>query len=95
MELVILTPPEGTIPVRMTTVAGGKALRSPIIEGMARVMPKIGKQFVMTGAPLEEGGGMRLVNTSPIVAILDHDGDGVLFETESGSRYLVEGIDDE
>lgn len=87
-----------TIPVRMTKVKGGKALRTSSVEGHTSALPEVGKQFVMWGTEAFDpdirkmAGSGRRVNTSPIVNIETVESQ-YRCTTESGSVYLIESLE--
>lgn len=79
---------------RLTKLEGGTAMRSTVIEGEAVMFPRLGASYFMRSKPLEDPNAMyRIINTSGLsdVALLP-DNQGMVLETCSGSRYLLESI---
>jgi hypothetical protein len=79
--------------VKLTKMAGGSALRTPIVDGTCEDLPAEGKSFVMLAAPLERGDA-RAVYTSPVVKIErpECEGEEYVITTHSGSKYHIEVI---
>lgn len=82
---------ERKMKAKLTKMAGGKALRTAIVDGTCERLPEEGKPFVLIGAPLEEG-LMRVVQTSPVVKVErpECEGEEYVLTTHTGSKYHVE-----
>jgi len=81
------------IPVKMSRVKNGEALRTDVIEGVTiNGLLEKGKSFFVYGESLAHNGAMRSVNTSPIVEIKEVN-DYKLITTASGSIYKIEIIE--
>lgn len=89
---------------QLTKMSGGAALRTSCVSGAALSYPRLGKSFYVMAAALdetviaqaaEEGMvGVRMVNTSPLVEIMMlADNQGLVLVTASGSKYLLEGLE--
>lgn len=83
--------------VKITKVAGGAALRTNTVEGVALEPARVGRRFsIINDRPIEQSPEVnsRLVSTSRVQSIEQSpDNPKVYFlNTESGSRYLVEEL---
>jgi hypothetical protein len=86
--------------VRLERVKNGVALRTSEVLGEAGELPRVGEKFLMTAPPLDPtAGNMRMVLTSPVVAIFaDYDAveaDSITFQTENSTYRLtrLKGVD--
>lgn len=77
--------------VIVTRCHGGTAMRTPDVTGDMHGFPWAGCSLRVYSAPLDPRAHLRIFETSEIrEAWLLADGAGVLVDTRTGSRYLVE-----
>lgn len=75
----------------LTRIDGGVALRTNSVEGEFEQLPTVGEKFIILGEPLTEGTDVRVVSTSPVVAVDDPTQQTMFIKTEN-SLYKLEII---
>lgn len=63
-------------------------LRTREVEGEYFVPPKVGDRFKLTGESLSFTGGIRLIDTSPVVVIVQDTEKLIIFKTENSTYEL-------
>jgi hypothetical protein len=80
------------VKVKLTKLIGGDRVRTPTVEGDADCLPEVGRPFVMIAESFVIPGGIRLVATSDVQAIVTDDTGACILETLN-STYKLEVSD--
>ena len=74
--------------VTMSKVKGGERIRSDIVQGTCLDYPVIGESFAILAESLSSAGGIRLITTSHVKNITEHD-DSLIIETQNSTYQLI------